>query len=79
MPIIDGIETILANYDNSKKISKLAKREVFGLSCDGDWSEVLCKYLIIDMFNCSGTDGLDQCDIDCLEGKLTAGLKNNCC
>ena len=74
-----GAEIILAESKISKDVSQLSKKEVFGLGKKANWSDVLCKYLIIDMFNCSGGDNLDQCDIDCLNGKLSTGLTNNCC
>ena len=74
-----GAEEIVAKASISKDVTKLSKREIYGVAEDGEWSGVLCKYLIIDMFNCSGASTLDKCDIDCLKGKLSSGLTNNCC
>jgi len=72
-------EQEVAKAKISKDVSDLAKKEVFGYKTKSNWNDVLCKYLIIDMFNCSGGETLNKCDIDCLNGKLSSGLQNICC
>lgn len=74
-----GIEILAGQTTMSKEVAKLSKREVFGNVEDSEWKDALCKYLIVDMFNCSGGETLNDCQKDCLNGKLTHGLTNNCC
>lgn len=74
-----GAEQVAAEASISKQVAKLSKREVFGVVDDSEWKDVLCKYLINDMFNCSGGSSLDDCEISCLKSKLAHGLTNNCC
>ena len=74
-----GADIELAKIDISREVSKMTKKEAYGVAEPSDWSDILCKYLIVDMFNCSGGKTLDKCERDCLTGKLTTGLTNSCC
>ncbi len=78
MPIINGIEIDVAKAYIAKKVSRLARADVFGLGCGDKWSDVISRYIIADMFECTGGTALGKCDKDCLIGKMTKGL-NNCC
>lgn len=78
MPIISGIEIDVARADIAKKVSRLSRADVFGLGCKDKWSDVMARYIISDMFLCTGGVNLGKCDKDCLTGKMTKGL-NNCC
>jgi len=77
--LLDEIAIQMAKTSLHKEVAKLSKKEVFGAVSNGDWNNVLGKYLIIDMFECTGASTLDQCEVDCLVGKLKNGLTNNCC
>lgn len=79
MPLLTDIELEIADAKIAKDLPKLAKKDLFGYKTKANWNDVYCRHFILDMFNCTGGAGLDQCDIDCLKGKLTMGLKNNCC
>ena len=79
MPLLTDIEIKLAQADISKNLHKLAKKDIFGRKTKIRWDDVFCKYFIIDMLECTGGQHLDDCDLDCLKGKLSFGLKNNCC
>lgn len=74
-----GADIEIAKANISSETAKMTKKEAYGVAKPSDWSDILCKYLIVDMFNCSGGNSLDKCDKDCLKGKLSMGLTNNCC
>lgn len=74
-----GAEQEIAKAKMSKDVSELARERLFGYKTKANWNDTLARYLIIEMFNCSGGKTLNQCDIDCLNSKLTSGLTNNCC
>lgn len=78
MPIIADIEFDIVRYNISKKVGKLSRADVFGLGCGEKWGDVISRYIIADMFDCTGGVNLGQCDKDCLIGKMTNGFKNCC-
>ena len=62
MPIIDGIETEVAKAYIAKKVSRLARADVFGLGCRDKWADVMARYIIADMIDCTGMVNLGKCD-----------------
>jgi len=69
----------LAEGNLSKNLAKLALSEGFGLAnCTADKMELINRYLIIDMFNCTAGADLSQVKKDCLLGLLQGDLAANC-
>lgn len=69
----------LAEGNLEKKLSKVALEKTFGLkNCDAQLNLLINRYLIIDMFNCTGAATLSQVQKDCLLGLLQGDFSANC-
>lgn len=69
----------LAEGNLASKLSKAALDETYGLgNCDKQLVFLMNRYLIIDMFNCTGAANLNQVKKDCLLGLLQGDFDVNC-
>ena len=78
--VIDTTRIRYANNKLSQDVGSLAKTDVYGMkNCGKTWGAILAKHLIIDVLECTEGKTLSQCEVDCLQGKLSEDLALNCC
>jgi hypothetical protein len=78
--IIDDTVVDLSRYKLSQQIGKTAAAELYGLrNCGKEWGEIIAKHLILNAYDCTGFETLNQSEANCLIGKAAEDLAvNNC-
>jgi hypothetical protein len=76
---IDDVRVDLSKRQWASHVADLSGTEAYGLkNCRHTWGELLAKYLIFDVFDCTRFETLNQVQADCLIGKMSEDLTANC-